>query len=95
MIVLSDGIKELSKHKGNNDENLQGLKETVFELFNRLNRLLDQSDLDVNAFEITELQEMKVYWDTFGQDEASKASETNHIFTMFTHWYGFISHYSP
>ena len=74
MIVLTDGIKELSKHKDNKDENLRGLKETVFELFNILNRLMEQSDLDVNAFEITELQETKVFWDNFEQNEASNAN---------------------
>ena len=67
MIVITDGIKELSKYRDNNDENLRGLKETVFELFNRLSRLVSQSDLDINEFPIAELPKMEAYWNNLAK----------------------------
>ena len=79
MSDLTEKIKELSKCKENNVENQHSLQLSIFKLFNRLNKLVDQSDLNDNGFAVTGQYEVESYWNNFSQEEASDANEIKDI----------------
>ena len=79
MSDLTEKIKELSKCKENNVENQHSLQLSIFKLFNRLNKLVDQSDLNDNGFAMTGQCEVESYWNNFSQEKASDASKIKDI----------------
>ena len=66
---LTDKIKELSKCQNNNVEIQRSLQRSIFKLFNRLNKLVDQSDLNGPGFAMTGQYEVETYWNKFRQEK--------------------------